>query len=351
MTFICCGFAFVATKSQSSTITVSKLKISKSLIFLILAILTMVLVSGFRWETGVDHINYYYVFTNILYDLNTHVEVGFQLICELVLLFTEDMWVMFFICSVLTGIFLTIGIRLNSTNYLISIFLYISMGFFYYSLNSIRHYLALSIYLIAYYYLRKRKLEDFLVYILIASIFHKIAFIAIPLYFLLNIKYKKYWYGIFSAILVVLMILNRQILDLLYKYAFTFYQSIEDENSGYSLVNIGITLALSILCLIYEKRLLIKDKANIILINASYFGFLFFLLCGWIPVYTRIGQYLTILTLFLVPKLIECEENEKIKLLYKIGLFVGFSFFMIVILINSKDPSIALIPYKSIFSR
>ncbi|MEG0894786.1 MAG: EpsG family protein, partial [Oscillospiraceae bacterium] len=97
-----------------------------------------------------------------------------------------------------------------------------------------------------------------------------------------------------------------------------------------------------------QKKLLDKDKKNIILINCAYLGLIFFAFFGWVPVYTRIGQYMTILSLFLIPKIIDCEDNIKIKNVYKIGLIVGFSAFMIIMLINAKSQTIKLLPYKNI---
>lgn len=351
MTVISCAFAFMASKYATENFTISKIKISKAVVFLCLAALPLILVSGLRWETGVDHKNYYYVFYNIRDNLNTHVEIGFKLLSRLILMFTQNLSVLFFICALITVAFTIIAIKMNSTNYFISVFLYISMGFFYYSMNSIRHFISLSIYLFAFYFLRKRKLIPYILCIVFAALFHKVAIIAIPLYFLLNIKYKAYWYGIFSAILLSMTIFHRQVLDFIYRYVFGFYKNYELENTGYSFINIGITLALSILTFLYYDKLLNRNKSNIILINSSYFGFIFFALCGWVPVYTRIGQYLTILSLFLIPEIINCEERPKVKRFYTISLFVGFTAFMIVILLNARNPLIALLPYKSVFSK
>lgn len=351
MTIISCGFAFLASKSGDAVLTYKRLSISRAAIYLVLAAIPLVAVSGLRWKTGIDFQNYYWVFTNILYGLNTHVEIGFHLLCKLILVFTEDMAVMFFICALTTVGFTFLAIKRYSSNVLISVFLYISMGYFYYSMNSIRHYLALSIFLFAFGYLKRRKLVLYVICILVAACFHKIALVALPLYFVLNIKYRWYWYAILSGFLGVIFITHRQILDFIYRFVFKFYSAIEEQSVGISYVNIAIMLVLSVLAFIYTKPLLEKEKSNIILINSAYFGFIFFALCGWIPVYTRIGQYLAMLSLFLVPQIIDCEKNVKLKRVYIAGLFVGFSAFMVIILLNSKDPNIALLPYHSIFSR
>lgn len=351
MTLITCGFAYMASRDTTGVIAISKFKISKSTLYLALAAIPMILVSGLRWETGVDHMNYFYVFTNILYNLNTHVEIGYKLLCEAILLFTEDMSVMFFVCSVITVTLTMISIKRSSSNIFISTFLYIAMGFFFYSMNSIRHFIALAIFMFAFKYLKERKLLKYLIAIVIAAAFHKIALIAIPIYFIFNIKFKAYWYAIFSGALIVVFITHNQILEFVYKFAFGFYKDYNGATIGISYVNIFITLALSIMAFLYRKPLLERNKANIILMNSAYFGLMFFAFCGWIPVYTRIGQYCTILSLFLIPEILGCETRPKIKRLYNIGLIAGFSIFLIIILINAQDPSIGLVPYSSIFSR
>lgn len=351
MTIITCAIAFMAQHSGNKTIAISKLNIKLSTLFLSLAAVPLIMVSGLRWETGVDHLNYWYLFTNINYGIPNHSEIGFSLLCKAIWFFTMDMSVMFFICALITIVFTFIAIKQSSSNLFISVFLFITMGYYFYSMNSIRHFMAISLFLFAFKFLKERKLIIYIPIILLAATFHKVAIVALPLYFLLNIKYKAYWYGIFSALLLIFSMLNRQILDFIYRYIFDFYKAIEQNHTGISYVNVGITLALSILSFIYYKKLIAKDSKNIILINSAFFGLMFFALCGWIPEYTRIGQYLTILSLFLVPKIIDCEENIKLNRLYKIGLVVGFTAFMLVILINARVPEIGLVPYKSIFSR
>lgn len=352
MAAVSCVLAFFAHKLiAGDTIAIGKFHIPKNIIFFIAAAIPLVLVSALRWETGVDHLNYYYVFTNVNYGLDTHVEIGFKLICRLVWLFTMDMAWLFALCTIITISFTFIAIWQSSSNVFISVFLFITMGYYFYSMNSIRHFMALALYLFAFKFIKERKLIKYIVVILLAATFHKIALIALPLYFILNIKYKAYWYGIFSAVLLAFAIFYRQILDFVYKYIFYFYKAIEGEHVGTSIVNVGITLALTILCILYRKKLLERNEKNIILINSAFLGLIFFALCGWIPEYTRIGQYLTILSLFLVPEVLACEENKKIRQIYQVGLLVGFSLYMIVILWNSRIDTIQLIPYSSIFSR
>lgn len=351
MTALSCFFAFLAEKFKERPIKIKKLEISSSALWLCLAALPLILVGGLRWETGVDHMNYYWVFTNILFGYNTHVEIGFKLLIKLLLTFTEDLSVLFFVCTAITVGLMTVAIKLNSKNYALSYFLYISMGYFYYSMNSIRHFMAVALYFIGFKFLKEKKFWPYLFFVLAASSFHKIALVALPLYFILNVNWKRYVYPLVSAGLLVVWIFHRRILDFVYHFIFGFYKDIEAQNVSISFVNIGICLALSILCFIYREKLLKADKSNVVLINSAYFGLIFFAFCSWIPLYTRIGQYLVMLSIFLIPEIINAEERKNIKLLYTSAVAVGFTAFMIVMLLKARDPHIALMPYKSVFQR
>ena len=361
ITIVCCLFAWLAERGRDKTLLVFAPKwgfhpektwrISRTDFFLVCAAIPMVLLTGLRWETGIDHMNYFWMFTNIHYNLANHAEVGFYLLCQLVWYFCEDMSVLFFLCAVITVTFLMLAIRQNSKNYLISVFLYMGMGFFFYSMNSMRHFMALAIFLYAYKHLKDRNFWRYAAWILLAASFQRFALVAIPLYFVLNIKWKVSWYGIASGILLVCALFHRQILDFVYRFAFSFYQSIESETSGWSIINILITLALSVLVFLYRKKLLERNPRNIVLMNSAWCGLIFFALCGWLPEYTRIGQYLTVLALFLVPEIIACEERPAIRRLYFIGLFAGFAAYMALIIWNAQSPYIAWAPYKSVFQR
>lgn len=360
MTAVTCLLAWMADRSWEKTVTFCDLKIGKipllwrvnrASLFMVCAAIPMILVSGLRWETGVDHMNYFWMFTNIHYNLANHAEVGFHLLSQLVWYFTEDMSVLFFFCAVITVTFVMLAIRQNSRNMLLSVFLYMGMGFFFYSLNSMRHFMALAIFLYAYKHMKAGHFWRFVGWILLAASFQKFALVAIPLYILLNIRWKAYWYGIAAGGLAVCMVLRRPLLDLAYKMGFGFYQSIESETAGWSIVNIVITLGLSALAFWYRKQLLERDPKNIILMNAAWFGCIFFSLCGWLPEYTRIGQFMTILALFLIPEIIASEEREMVRKIYTIGIFAGFAAYMVLIIWNAQSPLIAWAPYQSVFQR
>ena len=360
-----CLFAALAERAREKTYTLCRVtlagqehacRVSAASFWLVFAAIPLILVSGLRWGIGVDAQNYFWMFTNIHYNLANHAEVGFYLLCQLVWYFTEDMSILFLLCAGITVAFVMLAIRQSSRNMLMSVFLYMGMGYFFYSLNSMRHFMAIAIFLYAYKHIRAGQFWRYAGWILLAASFQKVALVALPLYFILRIRWKCYWYAIAGGLLVLAAVLHRPLLDFAYRHGFGFYQAIEAETSGWSAVNILITLGLSVLAFLYRKQLLERDPGNIILINAAWCGFLYFTTSGWIPEYTRIGQYLTVLALFLAPELIACEAgselgHRRLRLLYTIGVYTAFTAYMLLIIWNAQAPTIGWAPYQSVFQR
>lgn len=365
MAALACFFAALAERGRERSFTLYRFTlagreysrvISIASFWMVCAAVPLILVSGFRWGIGVDAQNYFWMFTNIHYNLANHAEVGFYLLCQLVWYFTEDMSILFLLCAIITVSFMMIAIRQNSRDMLMSVFLYLGMGYFFYSLNSMRHFMAVAIFLYAYKHLRDGHFWRYAGWILLAASFQKVALVAVPLYFILRIRWKYYWYAVAGGLLALAAILHRPLLDFAYRHGFGFYQAIEAETAGWSMVNILITLGLSVMAFLYRKKLLERSGQNIILINAAWCGFLYFVTSGWIPEYTRIGQYLTILALFLIPEVIACEagdgvEHRRLRLLYTIGIYAAFSAYMVLIIWNAQSPLIGWAPYQSVFQR
>ena len=349
MTALSCLFAFLAQRTRGRR--VPRIPLSQATLFLILAALPMIFVSGFRWDTGVDSQNYYWVYTNIYYGLDTHVEIGFRLLCRLLLLLTEDVSVLFFVCAVLTVSLVLFAIRRESADFFWSVFLFLVLGYFFYSMNSIRHYLALALYLAAFRYLRRKKFLPYAAFVLAAACFHKIALIALPLYFLLIIRWKPWWYLLFTAAAILAACFHRQLLDFIYQFVFGFYQDIEAEHVSLSVWNIFVSLVLSGLCLYYRRPLLERDSGNVVLLNAAWMGLIFFVFFSWIPDYTRIGQYCLILILFLVPEILTVERRPVVRRLYIAALLAGGLSFLGIMIWQAQDPHLALAPYHSLLFR
>lgn len=344
----CCSREYVIKLSDNGQLI--SFKIKNMLMFL--SALPLALVSGLRYNVGVDYNSYAWIF-NATVKLNepTHVEEGYKALNNLVGFFTKEPIYIFLVTSIFIIVFFTIGIKQNSDNFAYSMFLFITLGYFFYSMNSIRHFMALSIYFFALKYMKKQELWKFLALILIAACFHKIALIAIPIYFVFTRKFKFSYYVIISVLLVICAVLNKQIMNIIFSFVYTSYKNSVYNVYDFSIFNVLLSLLASFFAIAYYKPLLAKDKANIIYINAAIFMFLFYMTCWWIPTPTRIGHFGTILFIALFPKAIACEQNKKVRTFYYIALTAFAMLFLLVMLQGAKDPSILLLPYRSIFER
>lgn len=314
--------------------------------------LPLFLVSGLRYKIGVDYNSYAWIFKSITQlDQKTHVEIGYEWLNRLVGFFTVDYQFLFLLTTGIFLFFMAKGIRQQSANIPLSVFLFITLGYFFYSMNSIRHFIALSIYFFAIKYMKRQEFWKFLACILIAATFHKIALIAIPLYFVLTRKFKFSYYAIIALLLVVCAVFNRQIMNLIFSFVYQSYKGSVYNVYSFSVFNVLLSGFCTLLCIGYYEPLLKRNPSNIIYINAAFFMLLFYLFCGWIPTPTRIGHYGTILFILLIPEVIACEKNPRIRRFYTVAIIAFGLAFLTVMLIQAQNPSIGLAPYQSVFTR
>lgn len=356
MLLLSTAFAILATRLCDSVYSVRiksgyQISIKQGNIFAFMSFLPLALVSALRVNVGVDYNSYAWIFNAInTLGEKTHVEKGYELLNQAVGVYTNDYKAVFFICSVITIGFFVFAIKENSANFAMSIYLFVTLGYFFYAMNSIRHFIALSIYLFAFRYMKKQKFLPFLALILVAACFHKIALIAIPVYFLLTRKFKFSYYVIIAIFLAIAAVLNKQILNIIFSVVYQSYRGSVYNVFTFSVFNVLLSAVACFFAIAYYKPLLEKSKSNIILINAAIFMLLFYLFCGWIPTPTRIGHFGTIFFILLFPEAISLEKNKKVRLFYWIVVSIFAAAFMFIMLADAARPEIQLLPYNSVFS-
>lgn len=321
-------------------------------IFAFMSFLPLVLVSGLRYNLGVDYNSYAWIFSAIT-KLNekTHVEIGYELVNKIIGVFTDNYEVLFMVTSIIILGFFYAAMLKNSAEFYMSVLLFITLGYFFYSMNSVRHFMALAIYLYAFKYMKKQEFAKYLALILLAATMHKIALIAIPLYFVFTQKFKISYYAIIAIFLIIVAVFNKQILNLIFTFVYKSYKNSVYNVYSFSLFNVLLSGVATFFALSYYKPLLKRHKSNIILINAAVFMLLFYLFCGWIPTPTRIGHFGTIYFILLFPEVLACEPNKKVRDFYRIAIILFAIAFLMVMLAGADSPSIGLLPYQSIFSR
>lgn len=166
------------------------------------AILLISLIVGFRYEVGIDWEGYKYLFEEI--KKNSHLsyndqylEFGYFWINKIMANIGLGFGWLLFSMALLSWYFLFRSVP-NLLLPFVLYFLFVD-EFFFSSMNLVRQFTAMCIWLFSIPYLMNRDLKKYLLLLFLASLFHKSSLILIPLYFIPfhRLYNKKIWFGIF----------------------------------------------------------------------------------------------------------------------------------------------------------
>lgn len=143
----------------------------------------LVLLMGLKSEyVGNDTPSYIELFDRLrrlstFIDPSSRFEMGYQVYNKIIGLFFDDYQALFIITAVLCIGCVCYGIRNLSRNWQYSLFLFVGLRFYYFFLSGIRQSMAVSIIIVAYVFLKKKKIIPFLILITLATTIHFSAFI------------------------------------------------------------------------------------------------------------------------------------------------------------------------------
>ncbi|MBZ6527593.1 EpsG family protein [Aerococcaceae bacterium DSM 111021] len=313
---------------------------------IIFMFLLLFVVSAFRGDFTTDYKNYTYLFN--LYNqfdffetfkIGQAQEFGFVFLSRFIGLFTDNALYLFIVTSfiILSGHFKQF---IKDSPYLwLSILLFTTIGSFYTSFNIIRQILAATIIFSGSKYLYERKIMKYILVVIIASLFHKTAFIMIPFYFILNFKFSlKNLIVMFFGASIVMLYLN-SILAFFQKYFYTIYDESSYGMTGFSFSNALIPCTLLIFSIIYEKNINFNNIKERIWFNAVTFYAFFNILGLQVQMIERFSEYFAPYALLLIPQIFnKMVRNEK-KVLYFIVLLILLILYNFIILKGSGyDP-------------
>ena len=150
--------------------------------------------SALRTGTGNDYLTYIVRFHDIRTDNHVITEPAFNLIVKAIYAFLQDEYyiVVFAVFAALTVLISIAAIYQQSRDFMLSVYLYLALGLYFQSYNTVRYYLALAILLYAMRPLIQKRYAEFILIVLLASLFHKTALAALVLYTVARIPWKKW---------------------------------------------------------------------------------------------------------------------------------------------------------------
>lgn len=326
-----------------------------SMFFLGLSVFTVSIVAGIRYGVGTDYFEYvkwFNVYSRGPISL-TDSNIGFTIMMKIIQLFTDNPQWLFFISAIIINSFMMDFIKKNTDLYELGFFLFITLYLYYSSLNIMRQWISIVIYLYALKFAFDKKLTRYVLTVLLAASFHPAALLMLPVYFLLRLKVNiKNILIIIVLTLVIGTQFQRIIIYLASKLTFlsaskyiqyfdSRFASTEGGGWAYSVI-----LILSfILMIIYKKSYIdnIENADNHFILMGIAAAFSLFSPINMI--FLRIQLYLIPIVLVTLPNVIKVQKPKERVLFYFVIVIFGILYMYRSLLINGGQP----LPYRTIF--
>lgn len=323
-------------------------------------------VSACRVAIGHDYWNYRDNFNLIAQERHVSSEWGFNLLVKaMVNLFGYDNYKpIFFVFSVVTVYFFVKALHDQADrDYALALFLLMTNGYYFQSMNSVRYYLALAVALFSMKYVLHGEYGKFLLWILAASAFHKSVLLVIPVYLAAHLLAKarlKKWHYAAGAVLALSLIFGQSFYREIIFRIYPYYRDSAFDNGSISYVNIAKCLGALALCVLcYHRALSCNDAsqdADVPQIRRlRFYAFLnlaalVVYCCGsFIPEVSRVGYYMTASQIFLIPALLraipETWWSGWFRKLCYVGTIATFSGYFLLLIQKMYTDDVALLPY------
>lgn len=305
-------------------------------------------ISAGRIAVGNDYWGYVEIFDLIDQNRAVSTEWGFNAVVSLVqaVFGAEKYLIIFGVFSFLTVLFFLRGIYDQAEDFFFSFFLFITGAYYYQSLNSVRYYFVLAIALYAMKYALKKEYGRFILWILAAAFFHKSVLVVIPLYYLANRALKKRDMYILVGLCGTFLLFQNVYREVIF-FFYPFYENSMFDNGTTSLTNIARCGGVLVLCLLYYGKAIKGNQKNTFYFNLNLGALLLYTFCSFIPEISRIGFYLNVTNIFLIPSVIHKIEKKSQRTLFAIMVIAAFVLYFIMFLRGASDVSIRIVPYRN----
>lgn len=322
----------------------------KNKLFTYIAVLVVVLFSGFRYNVGYDYCIYEDIFIN---NNGKGIEPLFSFSIFLLKELWNDPIMMFFFFSALTIITTFFVLHNFSNNERLGFLIYLLIpGLYLNSFSIIRQAIAISLFFLGIYYLYKKKKRFFIIGI-VASLLHFSAIIPFVLLWLLRNLFMKKWSLYIHLILLIVAFsmayLNIPILLIGLSGKYSVYTELLLIETPIIKVLIMFIFAVVVVFFLRKK----KDTKTNLLLNIFQIGIFINIAFAEFPPVTRMGYYFLITQTVLVPILIFSFKYN----ILKIGTLIVFMIYYFGIQINALKIDeelpyqIKMTPYKSYFDK
>lgn len=324
-------------------------------IFGYLSVIIVILVSGFRFETGYDYNSYREIYDHIS-DVSI-IEFGYMFMVDLFNAFYAPYELLVFVSTFLIYPVIFYTIRKYVKHYELAFILYMLIpGLYLNTLSIVRQEIAIAISFLAFYYLINKNYWRYIILMFFAFSFHYSS-IFLVLFHLLGVKFAPKLKPVHYIVFVLLSFFFSVSKLSNYLFALILFQTkygtyITDNVESVSQLKIIILNAILIIPLVFYTRLIASSNYSKYYLFFSLLGLIVYNLFSSVVFITRFAFYLRIFEILLIPELIFTFSKKLRPFLILIAFLLYFAMFMGSLQndINAEDNGQPkMIPYKSIF--
>lgn len=309
------------------------------------------LLAALRIEVGNDYGTYVTTCHEIYNNGYVVTEPGYNLSVKILYFLSgkEDYLLMFAFYAFVTLFIFMKAMYEQSKSFTLSFFLFMTLGIYFRTFNTVRYYFVLAITLYALRYVIKKEYGKFILLIILAATFHKSVLVVIPLYWIANRKWKKWQIGLMVAAGIGMYLGQDMIMELALRlypsYADTIYL---ESGVGIRANLMGIIRCAAVLlfALPFYKKAIAGKEDNQLYFNLNILGLLMYTCGSFLPLASRFSYYLITPHIFLIPGIITCCDKKTAKRLTAIVAVAALIYFAIF-LRSAHEEGLRVLPYKT----
>lgn len=319
----------------------------------LLAIFTILfLLSALRLEVGNDYGTYVTTIHEIYVGGYVVTEPLFngvvKILCELS---GGENYLLIFAVFAFVTIWIFLKVLYEQTDdFGMAFFLFMTLGIYFRTFNTVRYYFVLAITLYSFRYVLRKEYGKFVLLIALAALLHKSVLVVIPIYFIANLPWKK-WYAAVLTVGAIGMVIFQDFimkiaLELYPSYKNTIYLETESGLSGnlMTLVRCGAILIFALLCYKDEWK---EKQENRFYFKLNFLAVLLYLCGSFLPLVGRIGYYLITSHILFVPAVLRSIKSEKKKKIFTVLVVIAGAIYFLLFLKSANQPGVRVLPYKS----
>lgn len=305
-------------------------------------------VSAARYYVGNDYGRYEDHFYNIWYGYVVPTERGFNALVKcLQTLFGKDNYLLLFAFFAFVTVFFSLkALYTLSASFVFSFYLFMAFGYYYQSLNTVRYYMAVAFALCAIPYLFRKSYAKFVLMVVLGAMIHKSALVVLPVYLLADCHWKRWQTALLSVLAASGLVFGDFYLKIIL-YLYPTYRNTIYLEGGTSYVNIVRCLLVLLFCLFVYRDAIQNNRQMLFYFRLNVAALMLYLCGSFLPEVSRIGTYLTVTQVFLLPGAALRITDQRKRKVAVVGITAFGAVYFAAFLYKAYGELVKLLPYHT----